>query len=64
MCDIVGRGDVTFTMDDDNWIKLMTGNITPQQVRERLHYIIVIYQSVSVSVRSVFICQLVSLLEM
>lgn len=27
-----GRGDVTFTMSDDNWVKLMTGKLTPQQV--------------------------------
>jgi len=27
-----GRGDVTFTMSDENWVKLMTGTLTPQQV--------------------------------
>ena len=29
----LGKGDVTITMDDDNLLQLMTGQLNPQQVR-------------------------------
>jgi len=29
---LLGSGDVTFTMDDDSWLKLMSGRLSPQQV--------------------------------
>jgi len=28
----LGKGDVTISMEDDNLIKLMTGQLNPQQV--------------------------------
>jgi len=37
-----GIGDVTFTMSDDGWVKLMSGQLTPQQASAGLFVRVVV----------------------
>jgi len=32
VCLLIGKGDVTISMDDENLLKLMSGHLNPQQV--------------------------------
>jgi len=49
VCLYLGRGDVTFTMDDDNWLRLMTGQLSPQQVMYSLLTVCPLFDRFSLS---------------